>query len=79
MLFAIANLLKWKFIKTLTGKHALCAKVIKIEVMKMTEMIENHMVEDWYWDEIEYGVPNHRRLKEQQRNYEMEEYEEDEE
>ena len=43
----------------------------------MPEMIENHMVEDWYWDEIEYGVPNHRRLKEQQRNYEKEEYEEE--
>lgn len=45
----------------------------------MPEMIENHMVEDWYWDEIEYGVPNHRRLKEQQRNYEKEEYEEEDE
>ena len=33
-------------------------------------MIENKMVLDWPWDEIEYGVPNKRRLKRERQAYE---------
>ena len=33
------------------------------------EQIENPMVVDWWWDEIEYGVPSKRRLQNQRRNY----------
>jgi len=39
-------------------------------VIKMPEQIENRMVVDEEWDEIEYRVPNRRR---QQLNFEMEE------
>ncbi len=36
----------------------------------MPEMIENKMVLDWPWDEIEYGVPSKRRLKTERQAYE---------
>ena len=44
------------------------------------EQIENKMVVDWAWDEVEYGVPNKRRLKRLMQDYESEErgYREDE-
>lgn len=35
----------------------------------MQEMIENCMVVDAEWDEIEYGVPDRRRLKRQGQAY----------
>lgn len=35
----------------------------------MPEMIENRMVVDSEWDEIEYGFPCRRRLQRQRRNY----------
>ena len=37
--------------------------------------IENPMVIDWWWDELEYGVPNKRRLNRQRQDYEAEERE----
>lgn len=37
------------------------------------EQIENKMVVDWAWDEVEYGVPNKRRLKRLMQDYEDEE------
>ena len=36
----------------------------------MPEIIENKMVLDWPWDEIEYGVSNKRRLKRERQAYE---------
>lgn len=36
------------------------------------EQIENSMVVDWWWDEIEYGVPDKRRLKRERETYEDE-------
>ena len=45
----------------------------------MPEQIENHMVVDEFWDEIEYGVPNKRRLQEERRIYDEIEMEEDDE
>ena len=44
----------------------------------MPEQIENSMVEDWYWNEIEYGVPNKSRLERERRIYDEEEMEEEE-
>lgn len=44
----------------------------------MPEQIENHMVVDWSWDEVEYGVPNKRRLNRQRQAYEAEEREDKE-
>ena len=44
----------------------------------MPEQIENSMVEDWWWDEIEYGVPSHKRLKRQREIYDEEEMQEEE-
>lgn len=44
----------------------------------MPEMIENRMVIDSEWDEIEYGVPNKSRLERERRNFDEEEMEEDE-
>lgn len=41
----------------------------------MPEQIENSMVEDWYWNEIEYGVPNKPRLERERRIYDEEEME----
>lgn len=38
----------------------------------MPEQIENRMVVDEEWNEIEYGVPQNRR-KQRNLNYEMEE------
>ena len=32
--------------------------------------IENKMVVDWAWDEIEYGVPSRRRIKRERQAYE---------
>ena len=39
----------------------------------MSEMIENRMVVDWVWDEIEYGLPNKHRIKRQRQTFEEEE------
>lgn len=44
----------------------------------MPEMIENRMVIDSEWDEIEYGVPNKYRLERERRIYDEEEMEEEE-
>lgn len=33
-------------------------------------MIENKMVIDWVWDEIEYGVPIRRSMKRERKAYE---------
>lgn len=33
-------------------------------------MIENKMVVDWVWDELEYGVPNKARLRRERQAYE---------
>lgn len=35
----------------------------------MPEMIENRMIVDSEWDEIEYGVPNKKRLERERRNF----------
>ena len=40
----------------------------------MTEMIENRMVVDSEWEELEYGIPNKDRIEKQRRSYEEEEY-----
>ena len=40
----------------------------------MTEMIENRMVVDSEWEELEYGIPNKARIEKQRRSYEEEEY-----
>ena len=32
--------------------------------------IENKMVVDWVWDELEYGVPNRTRMKRERQAYE---------
>ena len=42
------------------------------------EQIENRMVVDSEWGEIEYGVPDRGRLRNQRRNYDLEELEEEE-
>ena len=39
-------------------------------------MLENHMILDWCWDEIEYGIPSKHRLKQLKQVYEEEEREE---
>ena len=44
----------------------------------MPEMIENHMVEDWWWGEIEYGIPSKKRLKAEKNAYDEAEMEEEE-
>lgn len=31
------------------------------------EEVENKIVTDWYWNEIEYGVPDHSHISEQAR------------
>lgn len=36
----------------------------------LAEKIENKMVLDWPWDEIEYGVPDKRRLNRERQAYE---------
>ena len=41
----------------------------------MPEQIENRMLVDSEWDEIEYGVPRRRTLKRKRRNYDLEELE----
>lgn len=41
----------------------------------MLEQIENSMVVDWYWNEIEYGVPNKSKLERERRIYDEEEIE----
>ena len=43
----------------------------------MPEQIENSMVVDWYWDEIEYGVPNKSRLERERRTFDEMEMEEE--
>ena len=43
----------------------------------MPEQIENRMVVDSEWDEIEYGLPSRRTLERKRRNYdevEMEDF-----
>lgn len=45
----------------------------------MPEQIENRMVIDEEWGEIEYGVPNKDRLNNIRRNYLLLEYGDDEE
>ena len=44
----------------------------------MSEQIENRMVIDSEWDEIEYGVPNKSRLERERRTFDEMEMEEDE-
>lgn len=44
----------------------------------MPKMIENRMVVDSEWNEIEYGVPNRARLKRERQAYEEEEREDGE-
>lgn len=41
----------------------------------MPEHIENSMVEDWHWNEIEYGVPNKSRMERERIIYDEEEME----
>ena len=43
------------------------------------EQIENTMVVDGFWDEEEYRVPNHRRLKREREAFGQAEYGEDNE
>lgn len=43
------------------------------------EEIENSMIEDWWWGETEYGVPDKRRLKRQREAYEATERGEEDE
>ena len=45
----------------------LSSTILLIESM---EQIENKMVVDWAWDEIEYGVPSRRRIKKERQAYE---------
>ena len=42
------------------------------------EQIENRMVIDSEWDEIEYGVPNKARLRREREDYDREEMEDEE-
>lgn len=44
----------------------------------MPEIIENPMVLDWWWDELEYGVPSKARLKGERQAYEEAEREDKE-
>lgn len=44
----------------------------------MVYQIENRLVVDSEWDEIEYGVPNKSRLRRERQAYEAEEREDDE-
>ena len=44
----------------------------------MREQLENRMVVDSEWGEIEYGVPNRRRLQEERRIYDEIEREDEE-
>lgn len=43
----------------------------------MPEQIENSMVVDWYWNEIEYGVTNKSRLERERRTFDEMEMEEE--
>ena len=45
----------------------------------MPEQIENHMVVDEFWGEVEYGVPNKKRLLEERRAYDEWEFGKEEE
>lgn len=47
--------------------HIRSAKIMRTE--KMIE-IENPMLVDWWWDELEYGIPNKRRMKRERKAYE---------
>lgn len=44
----------------------------------MPEQIENRMVVDHEWDEIEYGIPNKERLRRTREIYDAEERGEEE-
>lgn len=46
--------------------------------MSMYEQIENRMVVDSEWDEIEYGVPSRARLRRERQNYDEAELEDEE-
>lgn len=48
-------------------------------VVMVPEQIENRMVVDSEWGEIEYGVPCKRRLQEERRIYDEIEMEDDDE
>lgn len=43
----------------------------------MSEMIENTMVTDWWWNEIEYGVPSAARMKRERQAYDEAEREDE--
>jgi hypothetical protein len=43
----------------------------------MPEQIENHMIIDSFWDEIEYGIPSKARLRREKQNYDLDELEEE--
>ena len=45
----------------------------------MPEQIENPMVVNWWWGEIEYGIPDKSRLRREKKNYDEAEMEEEEE
>ena len=45
----------------------------------MSEQIENRMVVDSEWGEIEYGVPNKKRLQRERRIYDEIEMEDEDE
>ena len=60
-------------------ENTLCILPVRIiGEKKMPEQIENRMVVDSEWGEIEYGVPDRGRLRNQRRNYDLEEMEEEE-
>lgn len=40
----------------------------------MPEQIENHMVVDSFWDEIEYGIPSKARLRREKQIIDEEEF-----
>ena len=40
----------------------------------MPEQIENHMIVDSFWDEIEYGIPSKARLRREKQIIDEEEY-----
>lgn len=50
--------------------------VLVLGERKMPEQIENKMVVDWCWNEIEYGVPSSNRMKRERQAYEHAEREE---
>lgn len=51
------------------AKYITPAKIIGVKTMP--EQIENAMVVDSWWDEIEYGVPSKARLRREREAYEQ--------